>query len=80
MRMLAHGKYLGRDKSGLEAGGGRGEARSRGGKRSESVCAGGRQKKKRMEEGREESAEEGGGEGQREQGSLTGGHSGQGDT
>lgn len=78
--MLAHGKYLGRDKSGLEAGVGRGEARRWGGKRSESVSAGGRRKKKRMEEGREESAEEGGGEGQREQGSLTGGHSGQGDT
>ena len=59
--MLAHGKYLGRDKSGLEAGVGRGEARRWGGKRSESVSAGGRRKKKRMEEGREEEGRGGGG-------------------
>lgn len=48
------------------------------------IWGGGKGKKERMEEGRKKATEEGerqgrwGGEGQREQGSLTGGHSGQG--
>lgn len=50
------------------------------------IWGGGEGKKESMEEGRKKTTEEGGGagqvggEGQREQGSLTRGHSGQGDT
>lgn len=50
------------------------------------IWGGGKGKKERMEEGRKKTTEEWGGagqvggEGQREQGSLTAGHSGQGDT
>lgn len=61
-----------------------GEERKETGREEERIWEGGRGKKKRMEEGRKETLEEVGegkvgGQGQREQGSLTGGHSGQGD-
>lgn len=67
-----------------DGGRGMGEERKEVGREEERVWEGGRRMKRRMEEGRKETFEEVGegkvgGEGQREQGSLTGGHSGQGD-
>ena len=75
VRFLSPGPGMGQIRAGGWEGGG--------GEERDGQRRGGRG---RMEEGRKETIEEGGGEGQvggkgqREQGSLTGGHSGQGDT